>query len=266
MPYIELENISFEYPNQTLALKEVSLSIEKGQKLAVVGENGSGKSSLFLCLCGIHHPQNGRYIFDGEEQKCKRKDRNKLFRKVGYVFQDPEVQLFASTVEKDISFGAINAGMKGEALQECMDEVMEMTQTHELKTKPPHQLSYGQKKRVAIAGVLACKPEVLLLDEPFAWLDNQQKKNTIQILDRLHEQNKTIIISTHDINFAYEWADKLVVMKEGRIIATGHPQNLLEDEDLLESAGLEMPLILQLSKKLNLDLRPNSMEEFFSMS
>ncbi|WP_372644866.1 energy-coupling factor ABC transporter ATP-binding protein [Ancylomarina sp.] len=263
MPYIELENISFEYPNQTLALDQISLSVEKGEKLAVVGENGSGKSSLFLCLCGIHHAQTGRYILDGEEQKCKRKDRNKLFRKVGYVFQDPEVQLFASTVEKDISFGAINAGMKGEALQACMDEVMEMTQTHDLRKKPPHQLSYGQKKRVAIAGVLACKPDVLLLDEPFAWLDNQQKKNTIRVLDRLHEQNKTIIISTHDINFAYEWADKLVVMKEGRILATGYSQELLQDQDLLDKAGLEMPLILQLSMKLNLDTAPNTMEEFF---
>ncbi len=262
MAYIELENISFEYPNQTLALNQISLSVEKGQKLAVVGENGSGKSSLFLCLCGIHHAQTGRYIIDGEEQKCKRKDRNKLFRKVGYVFQDPEVQLFASTVEKDISFGAINAGMKGKELEECMDEVMEMTQTYDLKKKPPHQLSYGQKKRVAIAGVLACKPEVLLLDEPFAWLDNRQKKNTIQILDELHKQDKTIIISTHDINFVYEWADKLVVMKEGQILAIGHPHELLEDEILLNKAGLEMPLILQLSKKLNLESMPETMEAF----
>jgi len=265
MAYIELENISFEYPNQTLALNQISLSVEKGQRLAVVGENGSGKSSLFLCLCGIHHAQTGRYVIDGEEQKCKRKDRNKLFRKVGYVFQDPEVQLFASTVEKDISFGAINAGMKGKELEECMDEVMEMTQTHELKKKPPHQLSYGQKKRVAIAGVLACKPEVLLLDEPFAWLDNQQKKNTIQILEDLHKQDKTIIISTHDINFVYEWADKLVVMKEGQILATGHPHELLDDEILLENAGLEMPLILQISKKLNLESRPETMEAFLKV-
>jgi len=265
MPYIELEHISFEYPNQTLALNQINLSVERGQKLAVVGENGSGKSSLFLCLCGIHYAQTGRYIIDGEEQKCKRKDRNKLFRKVGYVFQDPEVQLFASTVEKDISFGAINAGMKGKELEECMDEVMEMTQTHELKKKPPHQLSYGQKKRVAIAGVLACKPEVLLLDEPFAWLDNQQKKNTIQILEDLHKQDKTIIISTHDINFVYEWADKLVVMKEGQILATGHPHELLDDEILLENAGLEMPLILQISKKLNLESRPETMEAFLKV-
>jgi len=265
MAYIELENISFEYPNQTLALNQISLSVEKGQRLAVVGENGSGKSSLFLCLCGIHHAQTGRYVIDGEEQKCKRKDRNKLFKKVGYVFQDPEVQLFASTVEKDISFGAINAGMKGKELEECMDEVMEMTQTHELKKKPPHQLSYGQKKRVAIAGVLACKPEVLLLDEPFAWLDNQQKKNTIQILEDLHKQDKTIIISTHDINFVYEWADKLVVMKEGQILATGHPHELLDDEILLENAGLEMPLILQISKKLNLESRPETMEAFLKV-
>lgn len=162
------------------------------------------------------------------------------------MFQDPEVQLFASTVEKDISFGAINAGLKGQALQACMNEVMEMIQTHDLRKKPPHQLSSGQKKREAIAGVLACKPEVLLLDEPFAWLDNQQKKNTIQVLDGLHEQNKTIIIFIHDI-FAYEWADKLVVMKEGRVLATSHPQELLQDRDLLDKAGLEMPLILQLS-------------------
>jgi len=263
MSYLELEHISFEYPNQTLALDQVNLNIEKGQKVAVVGENGSGKSSLFLCLCGIHHAQTGRYIIDGEEQKCKRKDRNKLFRKVGYVFQDPEVQLFASTVEKDISFGAINTGMKGDALQACMDEVMEMTQTYDLRKKPPHQLSYGQKKRVAIAGVLACKPEVLLLDEPFAWLDNQQKKNTIQVLDRLHEQNKTIIISTHDINFTYEWADKLVVMKEGRIMATGEPQELLKNQNILDEAGLEMPLILQLTKRLNLESAPKTMEDFF---
>ncbi len=262
MPYIELENISFEYPNQTLALDHISLSIEKGEKVAIVGENGSGKSSLFLCLCGIHHAQTGRYIIDGDEQKCKRRDRNKLFRKVGYVFQDPEVQLFASTVEKDISFGAINAGMKGDKLAACMNEVMDMTQTHELSKKPPHQLSYGQKKRVAIAGVLACKPDVLLLDEPFAWLDHKQKKNTIQILDKLHNQEKTIIISTHDINFVYEWADKLVVIKEGRILATGNPHELLEDENLLDDAGLEMPLILQLSNKLDLDERPNSMAEF----
>lgn len=265
MAYLELENISFEYPNQTLALDQVSLSLEKGQKLAVVGENGSGKSSLFLCLCGIHQAQKGRYILDGQEQKPKRKDRNKLFRKVGYVFQDPEVQLFASTVEKDISFGAINAGMKGEELDKCMNEVFEMTQTKELRNKPPHQLSYGQKKRVAIAGVLACKPDVLLLDEPFAWLDNQQKKNTIRVLDILHQQEKTIIISTHDINFVYEWADKIVIMKEGRVMATGKPQELLKNQDLLDEAELEMPLILQLSKKLNLPSTLRTMEAFFKV-
>ena len=265
MAYIELENISFEYPNQTLALNRVSLTVEKGQRLAVVGENGSGKSSLFLCLCGIHFPQTGRYIFDGDVQKCKRKGRNKLFTKVGYVFQDPEVQLFASTVEKDISFGAINAGMKGQELDACMNEVMAMTQTQELKNKPPHHLSYGQKKRVAIAGVLACKPEVLLLDEPFAWLDAQQKKNTIQILDQLHQQEKTLVISTHDINFVYEWADKLAVMKAGRILAAGHPHELLKDEALLEQAGLEMPLVLQLTRKLSLDSTPETMEAFLKI-
>ncbi len=265
MAYIELENISFEYPNQTLALNRVSLTVEKGQRLAVVGENGSGKSSLFLCLCGIHFPQTGRYIFDGDVQKCKRKGRNKLFTKVGYVFQDPEVQLFASTVEKDISFGAINAGMKGQELDACMNEVMAMTQTQELKNKPPHHLSYGQKKRVAIAGVLACKPEVLLLDEPFAWLDAHQKKNTIQILDQLHQQEKTLVISTHDINFVYEWADKLVVMKAGRILAAGHPHELLKDEALLEQAGLEMPLVLQLTRKLSLDSTPETMEAFLKI-
>ncbi len=226
--------------------------------------NGSGKSSLFLCLCGIHQTQSGRYVLDGQEQKQRRKDRNKLFRKVGYVFQDPEVQLFASTVEKDISFGAINAGMKGKELETCMDEVLEMTQTKELKTKPPHQLSYGQKKRVAIAGVLACKPDVLLLDEPFAWLDCQQKKNTIAILEQLHQQEKTIVISTHDINFVYEWADKLMVMKEGKILATGNPKELLEDQDLLDEAGLEMPLILQLTRKLNLESAPSTMAEFLT--
>jgi len=262
MAYLELENISFEYPNQTLALNQVSLSLEKGQKLAVVGENGSGKSSLFLCLCGIHQAQKGRYVLDGQEQKSKRKDRNKLFRKVGYVFQDPEVQLFASTVEKDISFGAINAGMKGAELDQCMDEVLDMTQTRELRNKPPHQLSYGQKKRVAIAGVLACKPDVLLLDEPFAWLDSHQKKNTINVLDSLQQQDKTIIISTHDINFVYEWADKVVMMKEGCVLATGEPQELLANQDLLDEAGLEMPLILQLTKKLNLSSTPKTMEEF----
>ncbi len=111
---------------------------------------------------------------------------------------------------------------------------------------------------------MACKPDVLLLDEPFAWLDCQQKKNTIAILERLHQQEKTIVISTHDINFVYEWADKLMVMKEGKILATGNPKELLEDQDLLDEAGLEMPLILQLTRKLNLESAPSTMAEFLT--
>ena len=238
MSLIKLSNINYTYPSGIKALNNVSLTINKGDKVVLMGANGSGKSSLFLLLAGVIKPEQGTYHINGETFRYCRKKCNKLCEVIGYVFQDPDVQVVSTHVDEDVAFGLRNMGLKEAVVQERIDEYLELTGIDHLKRKTIHNLSYGQKKQVALAGVLAMEPQIIMLDEPFAWLDYQQSQRLKAILQRLVDAGKTLIVSTHCSDFANDWADKVLVMKGGELAADTSTHELFTNDRLVDELGI----------------------------
>lgn len=265
MNIIELSGIHFRYPDGTDALRGVTLSIQKGRKVAVLGHNGSGKSTLFLLLNGLYRPQRGEYRFNGEVVTYSKKQRRELVEKTGVVFQDPEVQLFASTVYREISIGPKNLGLSDEEARRRIESAMDKTDVAHLKDRPVHFLSYGEKKRVAIADILAMQSEVILLDEPLAWLDSLHEKRIVEILDLISSENKTVIMSTHSPDLAYEWADYIYIFCNGTIAGEGRPVEVFADRELLRTTHLEPPFVMQVAEKLKLGRLPSDKKELIEM-
>lgn len=241
----DIEQVTHTYIDNTLALKNITLKIQQGKKIALLGNNGAGKSTLFLHLNGILRPTSGTIRFQGKDITYSRDSLRSLRKQVGIVFQDPDAQLFSASVLEDISFGPQNLGRSREDVLRKVEWAMELTETTSLKDKPTHFLSIGQKKRVAIAGVLAMEPEVIILDEPTAGLDSYFSRQIMQVLGHIHQQNKTIILSTHDVNLAYQWADEIIIMHDGEILGQGEPAQVFVQEDWLHKAHLEKPWILE---------------------
>jgi len=247
---LETQNLNYQYPDGTPALKGISVKIEKGKKVALLGLNGAGKTTLFLHFNGILKASQGKVLFKGAEIKHNHKFLLDLRKKVGIVFQDPDSQLFAATVWQDISFGPLNLNLPEEVVEKRVLQALDSTGITYLKDKPTHFLSYGQKKSVSIADVLAMEPEVIIFDEPTAWLDPKHTAEIMQTFDRINEQGTTIILSTHDIDLAYAWADHIIVMGDGNILGEGLPQEILSDEDFLIKSGLVKPIILEIYEKI----------------
>jgi len=265
MSIIELDGVHFKYPDGTHALRGVSLSIEAGKKVAVLGHNGSGKSTLFLLINGLYIPQSGTYRFNGEEITYSREQKRDLIERTGIVFQDPEVQLFASTVYKEISIGPMNLKLGKSEVIERINSAMEKTDVTHLKDRPVHFLSYGEKKRVAIADILAMRSDVILLDEPLAWLDSLHEKKILEILNSISRENKTVIMSTHSSDLAYEWADYIYIFSEGRIAGEGIPESIFSQREMLKSAGIEVPFVIQIAEKLKLKKLPSGRSDLLDM-
>lgn len=238
MAVIELKNIQYTYPSGTTALSDISLSIEKGAKVALMGSNGSGKSSLCLLLAGVIKPDEGEYHIQGEPFRYCRKHRVQLCRRIGYVFQDPDVQVVSTHVHEDVAFGLRNIGLKEKEVQQRVTHYLELTGISDLHEKAVHSLSYGQKKQVALAGVLAMEPEIVMLDEPFAWLDYRQSQRLLKILNQLSEMGKTVIVSTHDSQFAFEWANTALIMQEGSLRAAGLATEIFMNDKLLDELDM----------------------------
>ena len=197
---LEVKNIKYAYNSEYQALKGVSLKIEKGEMVALLGKNGAGKSTLFLHLNGIYEPDEGQVFIDGEELKYDKKSLLKFRQKVGIVFQNPDDQIFAPTVEEDVAFGPLNLGLSMEEVQDRVEEALARVGMSGFEKTAPHHLSGGQKKRVAIAGILAMKPEIMVLDEPTAGLDPQGVVNLQKLLRQLNDEGITIVISTHEVD------------------------------------------------------------------
>ena len=248
MPEIILEafNLDYSYPDGTKALRTINLKIEKGEKLTILGSNGAGKSTLFMQFNGLYRPNSGSIKYQGQAISYKNKPLIELRKKVGIVFQDPDSQLFSSSVYQDISFGPLNLGLSDQEVEARVDQALIDTETTDLEYKPTHLLSYGQKKRVSIAGVLAMEPEVIIFDEPTAGLDPRHAREFMQLLKNLSDEGKTIIISTHDVDLAYSWSDRLVIMSNGKIIAQGEPGELFLQPELIEQADLALPSLLEI--------------------
>ena len=218
--------------------------------VALLGKNGAGKSTLFLNLNGIYQPDEGQVIIDGEELKYDKKSLLKFRQKVGIVFQNPDDQIFAPTVEEDVAFGPLNLGLSMEEVQDRVEEALARVGMTGFEKKAPHHLSGGQKKRVAIAGILAMKPEIMVLYEPTAGLDPQGVVNLSALLDELNEEGITILISTHEVDLVPNYADRVFVLVDGKLIADGTPKNIFAQPDILEKANLKVPIVTDLFQQL----------------
>ncbi|MDI3480701.1 MAG: cobalt/nickel transport system ATP-binding protein [Tepidanaerobacteraceae bacterium] len=258
---VEIDDLFFHHKDGTQALKGINLRIMRGRRTVILGPNGAGKSTLLLHLNGIYLPQRGRVKVLGIE--VNHKNEKKLRKIAGLVFQDPDDQVFCPTVWEDVAFGPLNYNLPEEEVRKRVDEALRAVRLEGLEQKTPFHLSYGQKKRVAIAGVLALKPEIFILDEPHAFLDPSGKAELLKILNSLNDQGSSIIVATHDVNFAYEWAEDVVIMKNGIVLAQGGP-DILADEKVIIEAELEYPLLVRLFKKLpeaECDKIPGSVDE-----
>ncbi len=244
---IEVEDLHFRYHDGTPALQGITLKIDQGEKVAILGPNGAGKSTLLLHLNGIYHAQQGVVRVAGE--KITRANENWVRGKVGLVFQDPDDQVFSPTVWDDVAFGPLNQGLDRTTVEARVMEALRAVGMWDLRARAPHHLSYGQKKRVAIAGILAMNPEIIILDEPTAFLDPAGQRALLEILEKLHARGKTIIIATHDVDLAAEWATSVIFLKEGKLLAQGDTSLLVEDS-LVREADLRHPIVSQVFRQV----------------
>ncbi len=248
---LKLTDVCYRYTDGTRALESCSLTIRRGTRTAVLGDNGAGKTTMFLHLNGILRPNSGQVLCDGVPLDYSRSSMRKLRSRVGMVFQNPDSQLFSANVREDISFGPMNLGLDEILVRKRVDDALLAVGMVDCADKPVHNLSYGQKKRVCIAGVLAMQPEIIVLDEPMAGLDAAMQEELTIILERLHISGMTIIIATHDLDFAYGWADKVIVMQTGQVIAHGDPTEILLREDVQNKLGAA-PIVAEITRRLSL--------------
>lgn len=243
MNAIMTDALSHIYPDGTIALSGVDFEAKTGEKIAVLGPNGSGKSTLFYHFNGLMEPTGGDLRVFGE--KISKRNIDEIRRRVGVVFQDPDNQLFAPTVFEDIAFGPKNLRFEKTEIDRRVKEVLHRFDIEHLSLKNPANLSGGQKKRVAIAGVIAMEPDVLVLDEPTSGMDARGITETMELLDEMNHEGKTIIISTHDSDLAASWADRVYILNKGRVFRSGIPKSIFMDEKLIVDAGLKQPVIVQ---------------------
>ena len=269
---IQAENLSYSYEeNDRKALDGLSVRIGRGGKVAFMGGNGSGKSTFFLCLNGILRPDEGRVLIDGEPVSYTRKGLLDVRKKVGIVFQEPDNQLFSASVFQEISFGILNLGVDEETARREVEKVIRELEITPFQNRPAHALSGGQKKQVAIADILVMHPEIMILDEPASALDAAHTKKVHELIRGLTEQGITVLMSLHDIDYAWAWADEIVLMHEGKVMKQGTPQEVCEDEEALKKAGLARPGVLRIYEKLKGrgmllgDQIPGSMDELAEM-
>ncbi|WP_116453415.1 energy-coupling factor ABC transporter ATP-binding protein [Blastococcus litoris] len=230
-------------------LDGASLTVPAGRRLAVLGANGSGKTTLLRCLSGALRPTGGRVAVDGVPLVHSRSGLRAHRQEVQLVLQDPDDQLFSASVAQDVSFGPLNLGLPEDDVRTRVAEALELLAVDALAGRPTHQLSYGERKRVAIAGAVAMRPCVLLLDEPTAGLDPSAVAETLAALARLREHGSTVVMSTHDVDLALRWADDVAVVVDRRVVQ-GAPGDLLGDDALLARARLERPWALTLGARL----------------
>lgn len=250
MNIIEAKNITYLYPDGTKALDNIDFAVEKGQIVSLLGKNGAGKSTLFLHFNGIFEPESGEILVDGEKLEYDKKSLLKVRQKVGIVFQNPDDQLFAPTIEEDVAFGPLNIGLSQEETKLRVTDALNRVGMEGFEKKPPHHLSGGQKKRVAIAGILAMGPEIMVLDEPTSGLDPKGASKILKLLYDLNNEGMTIIISTHDVDLVPLYSNKVNIIRDGKIIKAGSPHEVFDDVKLIREADLRLPRLAHLAEVL----------------
>lgn len=241
---LEVKDLHYIYADGTQALKGVNIGIKRGKTIAVLGSNGTGKTTLMLTLNGILKPSSGKVLFNKEPLDYSPKGLKELRKRVGIVFQEPDNQLFSASVYQDISFGVMNMKLPKEEVHKKVNSAMLRTGISHLKDKPTHCLSFGQKKRVAIAGVLAMEPEVLVLDEPTAGLDPLGVSEIMKLfLEIQRELGISIVMSTHDIDIVPLYCNWVYVINEGETVLEGTPKEVFAKKEVIRKAHLRLPRI-----------------------
>jgi cobalt/nickel transport system ATP-binding protein len=241
---VSLKDVKFSYPAGVDALNGVTFEVAQGERIALLGPNGSGKSTLILLIAGLLTPNSGDIKVFGE--KTTSKDFQKWRSRIGIVFQDPDDQLFTPSVIEDIEYGPKNLKIPEAEIKTQSTQMLEKMGISHLKCRPPHRLSFGEKKKVSLATALILKPELLILDEPTANLDLISRRKLIDTLNELNRAGTTIIVSTHDAEAIPELADRIVVISQGLKIGEGKTSDILQNKDMLTQSGLEPPTIVSL--------------------
>jgi len=250
MNVLETKDVSYKYPDGTPALKDVNFHASKGEIVALLGPNGAGKSTLFLHFNGILRPSSGKIMVEEVPLNYDKKAIMKVRQKVGIVFQNPDDQLFAPTVAEDVAFGPLNIGLDQDEVEKRVAESLKRVGMAGFEKKPPHHLSGGQKKRVAIAGILAMRPGIMVLDEPTSGLDPKGASQILHILHQLNQEGMTIVISTHDVDLVPLYASQVYIISDGHIIKEGTPQDVFGDVETIRNANLRLPRIAHLMEIL----------------
>lgn len=246
---IVIEDVHFSYPSKVEALKGVSLKINDGEFVAIMGQNGAGKSTLVKHFNGLLKPTSGSVRVDGVE--TTKSSVAALSRNVGFVFQNPDNQLFSETVEEEIAFALKNFGIEPKVIEKRVTWALNLLSLEQYRKTSPFLLSGGERKRVALASVLAWDPKMLILDEPTIGQDHEQKEKLRQFIMQMQTQKKTIVIVTHDVEFVAECNPRVVLMKEGKIVADGAGRDILTDPVLLEMSSVVLPQVAQIFTKLS---------------
>ncbi len=246
---IEARNVSFTFEEGTRALSDVNFRAEAGEFVALLASNGSGKTTLIRVLVKLLHPQEGNVFLEGTNIKKLRAEQ--LYQRIGLVVQNPNDQLFAATVEDDVAFGPRNAGLSEAEVKERVNHALECVGAAELHNRAIHHLSFGEKKRVSLAGVLAMRPAILVLDEPTAGLDPAGESRMMHLLKQLNNENNiTVIMATHSVDMLPLFADCIYVLNKGRLLKKGTPEEVFTDHDVVDAAGLRIPYISRLVHEL----------------
>ncbi|MET3557149.1 cobalt/nickel transport system ATP-binding protein [Streptococcus rupicaprae] len=260
---LAVEQVTYSYnPSFGHALNEVSMTFDKGGIIGILGANGSGKSTLMKVIMGLYRPQSGRVLYEGAGLSYRKKDLYAYRQDVCIVFQDPEQQLFYALVEDDVGLALKNLGYPAEVIEQRVAEALDAMHIQHLAKRPIQYLSFGQKKKVAIAGAVALKPSYLLLDEPTAGLDPKGRSHMIRLMKKLVQQGTTIILTSHDMDLMYDCCDYTYVLHQGQLILEGEKDTVFLNRDLLEKARLGVPWLVRLHQELGLPLC-SSEDEFF---
>lgn len=256
-------SLSFAYQTGQPVLHDLTLDFGRGQVIGLLGANGCGKSTLFMNLLGIQKPQQGKVCWQGKALGYDKRSLHALRQQIAMVFQDPDQQIFYTDVVSDIAFSLRNLGIDEAIIQSRIDQALAMVDATSFRDKPIQYLSHGQKKRVAIAGALVMESEYLLLDEPTAGLDPRGRQHMIDIISRIVDQGKRVVISSHDIDLIYEVCDYLYVLSHGRLLAEGPETEVLQNKMMLDEAGLTQPWLVKMHTELGYPLYKTE-HEFFA--
>jgi cobalt/nickel transport system ATP-binding protein len=242
---LEFQAVHYSYPDGSRGLDDCTFMIAEGERTAVLGANGAGKTTLLLHTNGLLQPQQGEVLYDERLLSYRRAELIRLRTDIGMVFQNPDSQLFSASVREDVAFGPLNLGLAAEEVQHRVDRALAAVHLNDCAHKPVQHLSFGQKKRVCLAGVLAMHPRVLILDEPMAGLDPAMQDELLNLLNELHASGLSVVLATHDLDFAYQWSNTMVIMDAGKCVARIPTDALSAQQEVLTRFGLGLPFVVQ---------------------